>query len=96
MTNAAQIAYVCDHNKCENCSYPECCHTTDIVHAKNFEQLKCDAREHGMYFEKEHNYTKFAREVVDMLMLFCDDDDQISIKKCELEVNMRSILEEFV
>lgn len=37
---------------------------------------------------------KFAEEVTKMLMSFCDDDDQISIKKCELEVNMKSILEE--
>lgn len=42
------------------------------------------------------NVRDFSKEVIDMLMLFCDDDDQISIKKCELEVNMRSILEGFV
>ena len=39
---------------------------------------------------------EFAEDVIDMLNLFCDDDDQISIKKCELEVNLKSILEEFV
>lgn len=37
---------------------------------------------------------KFAEETIKMLMAFCDDDNQISIKKCELEVNMKSILEE--
>lgn len=38
---------------------------------------------------------KIVEEVSKMLMMFCDDDDQISIKKCELEVNMKSILEDY-
>ena len=42
------------------------------------------------------DYQKFADEVIDMLMLFCDDDDQISLKVCELKANMQSILQEFV
>ena len=42
------------------------------------------------------NVREFSKEVIEMLMMFCDDDDQISIKKCELDVNMKSILEEFV
>jgi hypothetical protein len=46
--------------------------------------------------KKENDYQKFANEVVDMLNSFCDDDDQINIKKCEVDVNMKYILEEFV
>ena len=42
------------------------------------------------------NVRDFAKEVVDTLMLFCDDDDQISLKVCELKCNMESILKEFV
>ena len=42
------------------------------------------------------NVREFSKEVCDMLMLFCDDDDQISIKICELEANMQLILQEFV
>lgn len=42
------------------------------------------------------NVRDFAKEVIDMLMLFCDDDDQISLKVCELKANMQSILREFV
>lgn len=94
-TPIPKVAYVCDHNECENCSYPECRHTTDILHAKNFEQFKCDGRINGVYMEKDRDYKKFAAEVIKVLMLFCDDDDQISIKRCELEVNLASILEEF-
>lgn len=42
------------------------------------------------------NVRDFSKEVIDMLMLFCDDDDQISLKVCELKANMQSILKEFV
>ena len=31
-----KVAYVCDRKQCENCSYPDCKHTTNIKHAKNF------------------------------------------------------------
>lgn len=41
------------------------------------------------------NLKDFSDQVIEMLKLFCDDDDQISIKVRELEVNMRSILSEF-
>lgn len=91
--NYEQIAYICDRTMCENCN-SDCRHCFDIAHAKNFE---CVAE--NEYWEKGskrgNTYQKFADEVTDMLMLFCDDDDQITLKKCELEVNMKSILEEF-
>ncbi len=32
---AGKIYYVCDRKACANCS-PECNHTSDITHAKNF------------------------------------------------------------
>ena len=32
---AAKVAYLCDREKCEKCSYPECKHTLDVFHAKN-------------------------------------------------------------
>lgn len=30
------IMFRCDRKKCENCSYPQCQHTTDIHHAISF------------------------------------------------------------
>lgn len=30
------VAYLCDRQACETCSYPDCKHTTDIDHAVNF------------------------------------------------------------
>lgn len=41
------------------------------------------------------NLKDFSDRVIEMLKLFCNDDDQISIKVRELEVNMWSILREF-
>ena len=32
---ATKVSYLCDREKCENCSYPECKHTFDVFHAKN-------------------------------------------------------------
>lgn len=32
----ANVLYLCDRRACEHCS-TECQHTTDILHAKNFE-----------------------------------------------------------
>lgn len=31
-----KVLYLCNRKKCETCSFPECAHTTDIKHAKNF------------------------------------------------------------
>lgn len=42
------IAYVCDQKECESCDNPDCHHTLDIKHAKNFEEV-----EPGKYMEKE-------------------------------------------
>lgn len=33
----AEILYLCDEKRCENCTSPDLCrYTTDITHAKNF------------------------------------------------------------
>lgn len=41
-----KILYVCDGEKCENCS-EECMYTSDIDHAKNFN------KEYGIYIEED-------------------------------------------
>lgn len=33
------VIFLCDGNQCEVCHNNECCHTTDITHAKNFEKI---------------------------------------------------------
>lgn len=32
----ADVLYICDLKACQNCSFPECRHTTNIEHAVNF------------------------------------------------------------
>ena len=51
-----KIAYECDRLACKNCSYPECRHTTNVVHAVNFKALGCDGNVESRYFEKEREY----------------------------------------
>lgn len=47
-----QIAYICDETECESCqkAHPSryCWHTTDVKHAKNFEEVSP-----GIFIEKE-------------------------------------------
>lgn len=40
------IFYLCDRRACEHCS-PECEHTIDVRHAKNFQMCGNDIREIG-------------------------------------------------
>lgn len=45
VNKAKDIAFVCDGKECESCSFPECMHTTNVDHAKNFK------KEGDKYFE---------------------------------------------
>ena len=52
------VLYLCDRKKCPNCSYPQCKHTFDIKHAKNFDtSIKERFGEPcgDIYIEKEEN-----------------------------------------
>ena len=45
-----QIWYLCDRQACKNGCNPDCEHTSDIRHAKNFKDLI----NNGTYWEVEH------------------------------------------
>ena len=47
------VLYLCDHRKCEHCSYPVCDRTTDISHARNFVPYKNDLLIEIEYKERE-------------------------------------------
>lgn len=49
LTIEPKVAYLCDRLACKECHYPECKHTFDISHAKNFD-LQVAA-----YFEREED-----------------------------------------
>ena len=42
-----KVLYICDKQACENCSFPECYHTSDINHAYHFRK-----DEQGNYWEE--------------------------------------------
>lgn len=44
------ILYICDRQKCIECSYPACQHTSDIDHAVSFKKLRT-----GDYWELPTN-----------------------------------------
>lgn len=93
----SMVFYICDRKACNPCDNPDCKHTPKIEHAKNFKSNEELGMNNGYsdYWEVERAVPEVVDEIVKMLLLFCDDDDQISIKKCELDVNIRSILEDF-
>lgn len=52
--------YLCDQQKCKNCSYPECKHTSDLNHAKNKDKsisnlkfMNLDSYDEYQYWEIE-------------------------------------------
>lgn len=52
--------YLCDQQKCKNCSYPECKHTSDLDHAKNKDKpisnlkfMNLDSYDEYQYWEIE-------------------------------------------
>ena len=47
------ILFLCDRKACERCCYPQCRHTPDIEHAKNFAPAGFTKRTDGVYVEQE-------------------------------------------
>ena len=54
----ANVLYICDRKACKKCSFPACCHTTDVRHATNFSKIPecCDgekSEDRTVYFEDD-------------------------------------------
>ena len=47
------ILFLCDRKACERCIYPQCRHTPDIEHAKNFAPAGFTKRTDGVWVEQE-------------------------------------------
>lgn len=47
------ILFLCDRKACEKCSYPQCRHTPELEHAKNFAPAGFTKRTDGVYVEQE-------------------------------------------
>lgn len=55
----ADVLYLCDQKRCIKCHYPECKHTNDIRHAKNFE------KQGGYFWEVEDPHIIKVNDLVD-------------------------------
>lgn len=47
------ILFLCDRKACERCCYPQCRHTPDIEHARNFAPAGFTKRTDGVWVEQE-------------------------------------------
>ena len=56
--NTEQVLYLCDRRACSKCSYPQCEHTTDISHAKNFARI-CP----GAYIEEAPTFRLILKRI---------------------------------
>ena len=63
----ANILYLCDRKACKKCSFPQCCHTTDIRHATNFSMIPecCDGEkpEYITFYVEDESYPECAIEL---------------------------------
>ena len=47
------ILFLCDRKACEKCSYPQCSHTPELEHARNFAPAGFTKRTDGVWVEQE-------------------------------------------
>lgn len=47
------ILFLCDRKACEKCSYPQCRHTPELEHARNFAPAGFTKRTDGVWVEQE-------------------------------------------
>lgn len=47
------ILFLCDRKACEKCSYPQCRHTPELEHARNFAPAEFTKRTDGVWVEQE-------------------------------------------
>lgn len=47
------ILFLCDRKACEECSYPQCRHTPELEHARNFAPAGFTKRTDGVWVEQE-------------------------------------------
>lgn len=48
-----KILFLCDRKDCEKCSYPQCRHTQELEHARNFAPAGFTKRTDGVWVEQE-------------------------------------------
>ena len=52
---AQKLLFLCDRKACAKCSYPQCKHTPDLEHARNFAPASFSKETDGVWVEQEWN-----------------------------------------
>lgn len=52
---AQKLLFLCDRKACAKCSYPQCKHTPDLKHARNFAPASFSKKTDGVWVEQEWN-----------------------------------------
>ena len=63
--------------------------------ANKYQTLWCDAVQ-DIQTAKSEAIKEFIKEHREIMMVFCDDDDQISLKVCEYDANTDNLVKEMV
>lgn len=62
LATAQKLLFLCDRKACAKCSYPQCKHTQDLEHARNFAPASFSKQTDGVWVEQEWN-TKCREDV---------------------------------
>ena len=55
LATAQKLLFLCDRKACSKCSYPQCKHTQDLEHARNFAPASFSKKTDGVWVEQEWN-----------------------------------------
>lgn len=55
LATAQKLLFLCDRKACEKCCYPQCKHTKDLEHARNFAPASFSKVTDGVWVEQEWN-----------------------------------------
>lgn len=76
---AGKIYYVCDRTACENCN-PDCNHTSDVAHAKNFTPADIN----GKYPVKAADAAIFIERIEELPLL--PENEKVTIFGVDLAI----------
>lgn len=73
------ILFLCDRKACEKCSYPQCRHTPELEHARNFAPAGFTKRTDGVWVEQEGATMEVRKNAVRMVWRW---DDIFRVHRC--------------
>lgn len=73
------ILFLCDRKACEKCSYPQCRHTPELEHARNFAPAGFTKRTDDVWVEQEGATMEVRKNAVRMVWRW---DDIFRVHRC--------------